>query len=139
MADRYRILRYLSHGGMGEVYEALDLELRERVALKTIRPSLAEDEQVIERFKREIQLAHKVTHPSVCRTFDLGTSPAPGRSRGDLPDHGAAAGRDAGGADRPPGSDGALRGPVRWYVRWPRRSRPRTTWASSTGTSRART
>jgi TolB-like protein len=56
---------------MGEVYEAEDLELRERVALKTIRPEVAREEQALERFKREIHLARKVTHPGVCRVFDV--------------------------------------------------------------------
>jgi len=56
---------------MGEVYEAEDRELREHVALKTILPEIASDERAIARFKREIQLARKVTHPNVCRIFDL--------------------------------------------------------------------
>ena len=51
-----------------------DLELRERVALKTVRPEVARDTLTIERFKREIQLARKVTHPNVCRIFDVGSS-----------------------------------------------------------------
>ncbi len=71
LAGRYRIVRFIGQGGMGEVYEAEDLELRERVALKTIRPDVATDEQALERFKREIHLARKVTHPNVCRIFDL--------------------------------------------------------------------
>lgn len=56
---------------MGEVYEAEDLELRERVALKTILPVIAGNPAATEQFKREIQLARKVTHPNVCRIFDL--------------------------------------------------------------------
>jgi serine/threonine protein kinase/tetratricopeptide (TPR) repeat protein len=70
-AGRFRILRFLARGGMGEVYEAEDLELRERVALKTVRLEMARDERAVERFRREIQLARKVTHPNVCRTFDV--------------------------------------------------------------------
>jgi tetratricopeptide (TPR) repeat protein/TolB-like protein len=57
---------------MGEVYEAEDRELGERVALKTVRPEIAGQEGVLERFKREVHLARKVTHPNVCRLFDLG-------------------------------------------------------------------
>ena len=57
---------------MGEVYEAFDLALRERVALKVVRPALAGDRGVMERFQREIQLSRRVTHPNVCRVFDLG-------------------------------------------------------------------
>jgi len=71
IAGRYRIVRFIGQGGMGELYEAEDLELRERVALKTVRPEIAQDEKAIERFKREIHLARKVTHPNVCRIFDL--------------------------------------------------------------------
>jgi tetratricopeptide (TPR) repeat protein len=56
---------------MGEVHEAQDLELRERVALKTLLPQGAQDAHLLERFRREIQLARRVTHPNVCRVFDL--------------------------------------------------------------------
>jgi tetratricopeptide (TPR) repeat protein len=72
LADRYRIVRFIAQGGMGEVYEAEDRELGERVALKTVRPEIAVQEGALERFKREVQLARKVTHPNVCRLFDLG-------------------------------------------------------------------
>ena len=71
IAHRFRVARFIARGGMGEVFEAEDLELRERVALKTIRPEIAEDETVMERFRREIQIARKVTHPNVSRVFDL--------------------------------------------------------------------
>jgi len=71
LAQRYRVVRFIARGGMGEVYEVEDLELRERVALKTVRPEVAQDEIAIERFKREIQLARRVTHPNVCRLFDV--------------------------------------------------------------------
>ncbi len=71
LAGRYRIVRFLAKGGMGEVYEAEDLELRQRVALKTISAHVA-DEVATDRFKREIALARAVTHPNVCRIFDLG-------------------------------------------------------------------
>ncbi len=56
---------------MGELYEAEDTELGERIALKTIRPEIAADERANQRFKREVQLARKVTHPHICRIFDL--------------------------------------------------------------------
>jgi tetratricopeptide (TPR) repeat protein len=71
VAGRYRIVRYLSRGGMGEVYEARDLELDEAVALKTLLPEIAGDESMIARFKQEIALSRKVAHPNVCRVFDL--------------------------------------------------------------------
>jgi tetratricopeptide (TPR) repeat protein len=72
VAGRYRILRYLGRGGMGEVYEARDLEgVAETVALKTLLPEIAGDESMIARFKQEIALSRKVAHPNVCRVFDL--------------------------------------------------------------------
>src|SRR5580658_4381144 len=71
VSGRYRIVRYLNRGGMGEVYEARDLELGEAVALKTLLPEIAGDESMIARFKQEIALSRKVAHPNVCRVFDL--------------------------------------------------------------------
>jgi tetratricopeptide (TPR) repeat protein len=72
LAGRYRIVRFIAAGGMGEVYEARDLMLGTEVALKTIRPAVSAHEVVMERFRREILLARRVTHPNVCRIFDLG-------------------------------------------------------------------
>ena len=72
VAERYRIVRFLAEGGMGEVYEAEDLELERKVALKTVRAEIAAEPRHVERFRREIALAHKVSHPNVCRIFDLG-------------------------------------------------------------------
>jgi hypothetical protein len=71
LADRFQIVRFVAGGGMGQVYEAQDLELRTRVALKTIRPEIASLPQALARFKREVLLAKQVTHPNVCRIFDL--------------------------------------------------------------------
>ncbi|MFZ0956229.1 MAG: serine/threonine-protein kinase [Candidatus Sulfotelmatobacter sp.] len=71
LAGRFRIVRYIAGGGMGEVYEAEDQELRERVAVKTIRPDILVQPNAMARFKREVFLARKVTHPNVCRIFDL--------------------------------------------------------------------
>ncbi len=72
VSERYRIRRFIARGGMGEVYEAEDLELRQQVALKTVHPRDATHEVAIERFKREISLARKVTHANVCRIYDVG-------------------------------------------------------------------
>ena len=73
LGERYRVLRFVARGGMGEVYAAEDLLLEmRRVALKTLRPVVASDETAMRRFRREIQLAQRVTHPNVCRVFDLG-------------------------------------------------------------------
>ena len=71
VAFRFRIVRYLAKGGMGELYEAEDLELRERIALKTILSDIAADERAIALFKREVHLARQVTHPNVCRIYDV--------------------------------------------------------------------
>jgi serine/threonine protein kinase/CheY-like chemotaxis protein/Tfp pilus assembly protein PilF len=71
VAFRFRIVRYLAKGGMGELYEAEDLELRERVALKTILSHISADERSILMFKREVHLARQVTHPNVCRIYDV--------------------------------------------------------------------
>lgn len=72
LAGRYRILELLGSGGMGEVYEVEDQELDERVALKVIRQETPFDSGVLDRLRREVQLARRVTHPNVCRVFDLG-------------------------------------------------------------------
>lgn len=71
LAGRYRIAGLLGQGTMGEVFEAEDLELGERVAVKALRQDIARDERLLLRFKKEILLGHRVTHPNVCRTFDL--------------------------------------------------------------------
>src|SRR5271156_1727855 len=63
---RFRIVRYVGGGGMGEVYEAIDLEMG-RVALKTIRPEIAGNPEMLLRFKKEVALALKISGPHVCR------------------------------------------------------------------------
>ncbi len=78
LAQRFKIVRFIARGGMGEVYEAEDLELGDRVALKTIRADIAADERILGLFKQEIQLARRVTHPNVCRIFDLAQHSEPG-------------------------------------------------------------
>jgi tetratricopeptide (TPR) repeat protein len=76
--DRFRIVRFVGRGGMGEVYEANDLQLG-RVALKTIRAAVANNPQMLLRFKQEVQLARKVTSPYVCRIHELHIVPREGR------------------------------------------------------------
>jgi serine/threonine protein kinase/tetratricopeptide (TPR) repeat protein len=71
LASRFEIIRFVAEGGMGEVYEAEDLELHERLGIKTLRSALVQQQNAIDRFKREVHLARKVTHPNVCRIFDL--------------------------------------------------------------------
>jgi serine/threonine protein kinase/tetratricopeptide (TPR) repeat protein len=70
LANRFRIIRFIARGGMGEVYEAQDLELNARVAIKVIRPDLV-NPVLLDRFKREVRIAKTVTHPDVCRVYDL--------------------------------------------------------------------
>jgi eukaryotic-like serine/threonine-protein kinase len=71
LCDRFEILASLGTGGMGQVYEALDRELQESIAIKAIRSEIAETPGVLTRFKREVYATRKITHPNVCRTFDL--------------------------------------------------------------------
>jgi eukaryotic-like serine/threonine-protein kinase len=72
LGGRYEILQILGEGGMGAVYKAKDLELNRMVALKVIRSDLAGNQAIIDRFKQELLLAHKVTHKNVIRIYDLG-------------------------------------------------------------------
>ncbi|HUU51862.1 MAG TPA: protein kinase [Candidatus Heimdallarchaeota archaeon] len=71
-AGRYLILEELGKGGMGSVYKAFDKEVGEKIALKTIKPEIAADEKVIQRFRNELKIARKISHKNVCRMFDLG-------------------------------------------------------------------
>ena len=72
LGNRYEILQLLGEGGMGAVYKARDRELDRLVALKVIRPELAQDASALHRFKQELILARQVTHRNVIRIFDLG-------------------------------------------------------------------
>jgi len=72
LARRYEILEVLGEGGMGAVYKAKDRELDRLVALKVIRPELASNPDILQRFKQEILLSSKVTHRNVVRIYDLG-------------------------------------------------------------------
>jgi len=71
LVERFRVVRFLGRGGMGDVYEAQDTKLNERVALKTLRHDVADDTDSSRRFQREIHLARRVTHENVCRIFDV--------------------------------------------------------------------
>jgi eukaryotic-like serine/threonine-protein kinase len=82
VAGRYRVLRKVAKGGMGEVYEVADLELHSRVALKVISLKSAAKPNALEMFRREILLARQVTHPNVCRIYDIGHHDHP--EHGDL-------------------------------------------------------
>ena len=75
VAGRYEIVRFIAKGGMGEVYEARDLEFNDPVALKTLLPQIASVEEMVLRFKREIRLSRKIAHPNVCKMFDITRHP----------------------------------------------------------------
>jgi serine/threonine protein kinase len=72
LAGRYRIVRLLGRGGMGEVYLAEDTRLSQTVALKFLPPSLAADPLRFEQFHNEVRVARQVSHPNVCRVYDIG-------------------------------------------------------------------
>jgi serine/threonine-protein kinase len=72
LGERYELLGLLGAGGMGNVYKARDLELDEIVALKVLKPELVGEAGALERFRREVKLARRVTHPNVARVFDIG-------------------------------------------------------------------
>ncbi len=74
LADRYEILQLLGEGGMGAVYKARDRELDRLVAVKVIRPELASQPEILQRFKQELILARKITHRNVIRIYDLGVA-----------------------------------------------------------------
>ena len=74
LSGRYRIVSLLGRGGMGEVYRADDLKLGEAVALKFLPESLRRDPDARERLVTETKLARHVSHPNVCRVFDLSES-----------------------------------------------------------------
>jgi predicted Ser/Thr protein kinase len=72
LAGRYRIIALLGKGGMGEVYRADDLTLGQQVALKFLPDEAARDHGLLERFKNEVRIARRVSHPNVCRVYDVG-------------------------------------------------------------------
>jgi hypothetical protein len=72
LAERYRIIGLLGRGGMGEVYRADDLKLGQPVALKFLPRHLASDPGRLERFYAEVRIARQVSHPNVCRVYDVG-------------------------------------------------------------------
>jgi serine/threonine-protein kinase len=72
LANRYRVVAPLGRGGMGEVYRVDDLALGQPVALKFLPPYLATDPDRLARFRKEVATARAVSHPNVCRVYDLG-------------------------------------------------------------------
>ncbi len=71
LEGRYQILKELGRGGMGIVFQAHDKQLKEQVAIKILSPLLSNDDQALERLKREVSAARRVTHPNVIRIHDI--------------------------------------------------------------------
>jgi serine/threonine-protein kinase len=74
VANRYRVERLLGSGGMGAVYRAVQLSMDRPVALKVLRPEVANDPQMAERFEREARAASRIKSPHVVTIFDFGAS-----------------------------------------------------------------
>ena len=72
LGDDYELLEEIGSGGFGRVYRARDLGLERDVAIKVLHPSLTADFGVIERFRREAQLAAKLRHPNIVSIYDIG-------------------------------------------------------------------
>src|SRR5579864_9553485 len=72
LGGRYRILTLLGRGGMGEVYRATDLTLGQSVALKFLPENASHNQRLLERFHGEVRVARLVSHPNVCRVYDIG-------------------------------------------------------------------
>ncbi len=72
IGERYRIVALLGRGGMGEVYRAEDLRLTQVVAIKFLPEALSRDVSALARFHSEVRVARQVSHPNVCRVFDIG-------------------------------------------------------------------
>jgi serine/threonine-protein kinase len=72
IAERYRVVALAGRGGMGEVYRAEDLKLSQIVAIKFLPASLSRDAGALARFHSEVRIARQVSHPNVCRVFDIG-------------------------------------------------------------------
>ena len=70
-ADRYQIIEELGKGGMGKVYKVLDTKIKEKIALKLLKPEIASDKNTIERFSNELKFSRKIRHENVCQMYDL--------------------------------------------------------------------
>jgi hypothetical protein len=71
LGQRYEILAEAGHGSMGNVYKARDRETGETVALKLLKPEIASDQAMMDRFKNELLYARKITHKNVCRVYEF--------------------------------------------------------------------
>ena len=71
IAGRYRIVRLVGRGGMGEIYEATQVETGKRLAIKTVLPQLLGNRKIVARFERESDLSRRISHPCVLRIFEV--------------------------------------------------------------------
>ena len=72
LQGRYRIVGLIGRGGMGEVYRAQDLKLGQAVALKFLPEEVGREPARLERFLNEVRIARQISHPNVCRVYDVG-------------------------------------------------------------------
>ena len=72
LSSRYRIVSRLGKGGMGEVFRADDLVLGQSVALKFLPEAARGNENLLARFYEEVRITRQISHPNVCRVYDIG-------------------------------------------------------------------
>ncbi|SIR98794.1 protein kinase domain-containing protein [Williamsia sterculiae] len=75
IADRYRLMRLIATGGMGQVWEALDTRLDRRVAVKVLKAEFSDDQEFLARFRTEAQTTARLNHPGIANVFDYGETP----------------------------------------------------------------
>lgn len=75
IADRYRIIKRVGEGGMGQVFMAEHIKMKRKSAIKVMRPALVGDAEALQRFTREAENASKLSHPNVASIFDFGETP----------------------------------------------------------------
>jgi serine/threonine protein kinase len=73
-ATRYEVIEEIGQGGMGTVYKVYDQKVKEKIAIKMIKPAVAFDQAILERFNNEVKIARKIVHKNVCRMYDLSES-----------------------------------------------------------------
>ncbi|MBY4571941.1 serine/threonine protein kinase, partial [Gordonia sihwensis] len=75
IADRYRLVRLIATGGMGQVWEALDTRLGRRVAVKVLKAEYSNDSEFLGRFRTEAQTTARLNDPGIANVFDYGETP----------------------------------------------------------------
>ncbi len=71
-AGRYQIIEEIGRGGMGRVYKVFDAKIKEKIALKLIKPEIASEKETVERFNNELKFSRRIAHRNICKMFDLG-------------------------------------------------------------------